>query len=98
MKNTEKLTTLIRTTDVLNRDGEVAYSTHTPLKIGIFKNNNVAPHLDFFATFEEQIDGKAFVATTEGDFPQFVFSGAQKIAITGSLLEAFSRQPVQDPR
>ena len=98
MKKIEKLTTLIRTTDVLTRDGEVAYSTQRPLQIGVFKDNTIAPHLVFFATFEEQIDGNAFVATTEGDFPQFVYSGAQRIAITGSLLEAFSRQPVQDPR
>lgn len=98
MKNTKKLTTLIRTTDILNRDGEVVHSTRRPLRIGVFKHNTVAPHLDFFATFEEQIDGKAFVTTTEGELPQFVYSGAQKIAIAGTLLEAFKRQPVQDPR
>ena len=98
MKKIEKSTTLIRTTEVLHWNGEVAYSTHRPLRIGVFKENSVAPHLVFFATFEEQIDGNAFVATTEGDFPQFVYSGAQRIAITGTLLEAFLRQPVQDPR
>lgn len=98
MKNTEKLTTIIRTTDILNRDGEVAHSTHRPLRIGAFKSNSIAPHRDFFVTFEEVIDGNAFVATTEGEFPQYVYSDSQKIAITGTLLDAFKRQPIQDPR
>jgi len=98
MKNT-KLTTLIRTTSILNLDGNITVSTNQPLRIGVFKTNNFAPHVDFFATFEDQINCRAFYAISEdGHIPEFVIADSQKIAITGTLRDAFKRQPIQDPR
>lgn len=95
----KNLTRLIRTTDVLDNNYNVSYTTHRVLSIGVFKNNNVAPHLDFYATFDDEINGNAFTAVSEnGDIPPFVYADSQKIAITGSLLESFKRQPIRDPR